>query len=410
MDGTLVVAAGTAACCFLGWLESYLHQRHLNRIPIRIHVNGTRGKSGVARLIAAGLRSGGVRTFAKTTGTLARAIFPSGEEFPIFRPGRTNVIEQVRMVRLAAQQQVDALVIECMALHPTLQSLCELQLIRSTHGVITNTRADHLDVMGPTAEDVAKALASTVPRAGTLFTAEQNYLDVLRHAAEDRKSRLVAVGDAHVSQVTHQELAQFPYVAHAENVALALRVCGELGVDRETALAGMWAAAPDPGAMQIIQARRGRQRLALVNAFAANDPESTGKIWDNMVDRYRPYQTRIAVVNCRRDRESRSVQLAEAMHGWQAADHILLVGTGTEIFKRVALAHGLDPLALVSLENASAEQVSNEIFRRAGESAVVVGMGNTAGVGLALCQRLEASASDQPPAGTNLHHQLQEAA
>ena len=98
------------------------------------------------------------------------------------------------------------------------------------------------------------------------------------------------------------------------------------------------------------------------------------------------------------------------MHGWQAADHILLVGTGTEIFKRVALAHGLDPLALVSLENASAEQVSNEIFRRAGESAVVVGMGNTAGVGLALCQRLEASASHQPTAGTNLPHQLQEAA
>ena len=45
-----------------------------SKIPIRIHVNGTRGKSSVTRLIAAGLRAGGKRTFAKTTGTAPRVI------------------------------------------------------------------------------------------------------------------------------------------------------------------------------------------------------------------------------------------------------------------------------------------------------------------------------------------------
>ena len=34
-----------------------------------VHVNGTRGKSTVSRLIEAGLREGGMRVFCKTTGT-----------------------------------------------------------------------------------------------------------------------------------------------------------------------------------------------------------------------------------------------------------------------------------------------------------------------------------------------------
>ena len=53
----------------IGLIEYSIHQKVLETIPLRIHVNGTRGKSSVTRLIAAGLREGGIRTFAKTTGT-----------------------------------------------------------------------------------------------------------------------------------------------------------------------------------------------------------------------------------------------------------------------------------------------------------------------------------------------------
>ena len=396
MDGTLLIAAGTAAYCLMGWVESRVHQHHLSRIPIRIHVNGTRGKSGVTRLIAAGLRAGGIRTFAKTTGTLARAIFPDGSEYPIFRPGRTNVIEQKRMVRIASEHQVDAMVIECMALHPNLQSLCELKLVQSTHGVITNARADHLDVMGPTAPDVAKALASTVPVAGKLFTAEQKYLDTFREAAADRRSEISPIGQSDVGLVSKQELDSFSYVAHAENVALALAVCGEFGIDRSTALRGMWSAQPDPGVMKVARFSRGHQRIAFVNGFAANDPESTGQIWNMMVQRHRNYQTRIAVINCRADRRSRSVQLAEAIHDWEPADHFILTGTGTDSFCRVALEQGLDPLSLATLEGADHESVAHEIMRRVGDSAIVMGMGNTAGPGLQLYQHFEQMGRQRP--------------
>jgi len=129
-----------------GLREGLLHRRNLSRIPIRIHVNGTRGKSSVVRLIAGGLREGGVVTCAKTTGTLARMILPDASEYQVFRPAGANVIEQVRIVSAAASYGAQAIVAECMALQPQLQWLCESRFLKATHGVITNARADHLDV------------------------------------------------------------------------------------------------------------------------------------------------------------------------------------------------------------------------------------------------------------------------
>ena len=96
-----ILATLVGGFVLLGALEYARHVRRLRSIPLRIHVNGTRGKSAVTRLIAAGLREGGIRTCAKTTGTLPRMIFPDGSEYPVFRPSRPNVIEQLRIVKAA---------------------------------------------------------------------------------------------------------------------------------------------------------------------------------------------------------------------------------------------------------------------------------------------------------------------
>src|SRR5512146_1649357 len=114
-----------------GIWEALLHTKNLSRIPIRIHVNGTRGKSSVVRLIAGGLREGGIVTCAKTTGTLARMILPDASEYPIFRPAGANVIEQVRIVSVAAGYGAQAIVVECMALQPHLQWLSESRLLKA---------------------------------------------------------------------------------------------------------------------------------------------------------------------------------------------------------------------------------------------------------------------------------------
>ena len=391
-----------ASMTILGFvLESWLYRRRLNRIPIRIHVNGTRGKSSVTRLIAAGLRGGGLRTCAKTTGTLARMIFPSGEELPIFRPARANVIEQKRVVRAAVNANAEALVIECMALQPILQSMCELQLVRSTHGVLTNARADHLDVMGPTRLDVAGALAGTMPVAGEFFTAEtrSDSIAIFEHAAADRASSATVIQTEDLEGITDLELAKFSYLEHRDNVALSLSVCESLGVDRQAALEAMWTASPDPGAMQVHEMLvADRSRWRFVNAFAANDPESTEQLWETAYDRFPGTSRRVLVMNCRADRPDRSKIMAEAMVGWTLPDQVIVTGTGTDVFVRAALNANLDADRLVSLGKASNEEILEAIasddvfanesseFATVSDTVMVMGIGNVAGVGWALDQ------------------------
>lgn len=376
----------TALLAGAGAAEYILHHMRLRKVPLRIHVNGTRGKSSVARLIAAGLRAGGIRTCAKTTGTLARFIMPDGSEFPVFRPSRANVIEQVRIVAAAVANGCDALVIECMALQPYLQWLSEARMIKATHGVITNARPDHLDIMGPSEEDVPLALAGMVPCRGVLFTAEQRHLGVLVQAAQDRESEVVAVGEQDVEGICEEDLAGFSYIEHAENLALALKVCGALGVECRTALEGMWAAAPDPGVMRNHELSFFGRRIVFVNAFAANDPESTRRIWEMALDSYPELERRIMVFNCRADRVDRSLQLGRASANWRRAHRVVLMGDGTHVFARAAAGAGMEPTQVVYADDHSVAQIFETIIEVAGSAALVVGMGNIGGQGMDLAR------------------------
>src|SRR3954470_23236605 len=115
----VLIAAGT-----LGLVWHRARARHnavLARLHVRIHVNGIRGKSSVTRLVAAVLREAGYVTVAKTTGSAARVIGPTGEEWPIARVGAPSVNEQVEIVGRHVTKDVEALVVECMAVNPIYQ-------------------------------------------------------------------------------------------------------------------------------------------------------------------------------------------------------------------------------------------------------------------------------------------------
>lgn len=383
----LIVVAGLwLGLVFLGLLEAARHHAVLRRIPVRIHVNGTRGKTSVTRLITAGLRAGGKRVCAKTTGSAAALIDPDGREFPLYRPSGANIIEQMRIMGRMRSFRPEIAVVECMALQPHYQSLTELRMVRSTIGVITNARADHLEVMGPEEEDVALALAGSVPVRGRLFTAERKLLDVFRHAVRDRGSELEPVGADAVAKIDDALLNRFRYSEHAENVALALSVCEHLGVTRETAIEGMVALPPEAGAMRVLHVRYFERDIVFVNAFAANDPESTSRIWEKMVERHGEGRRRIALINCRADRPHRSQQLAMSVGDWPPADRYILMGSGTLLFARMAVKRGLDPEKLIVAEGSSLLDISETILEQCDERSLVVGVCNIHGGGEAVAR------------------------
>jgi len=302
-----------------------------------------------------------------------------GSEVDVFRVGRPNIIEQTRIFRRAAEAGAEVIILECMAVTPDLQPISELRLVRSTVGVITNIRADHLDVMGPSVDDVGRALAQTIPVRGHLFTAEHDRVEFLASEARRRGTVLHVIEE---SSAAESDLKGFTYCEHAENVGLALAVCSHLGVDSTTALRGMQAAAPDPGVLRRYRVRIGSKEVEFINAFAANDPDSTRLIWSRLgLDRPEPGVRRIVLANCRGDRLERSGQIAQLVARHLPADHVVLSGEGTALVALRAVSNGLDRARLSDFGGMGAELVFERVINLVPERGVVVGIGNIVGLG-----------------------------
>ncbi len=308
---TFVLSTVPALAIFGGWLlEARRHARRLAELPIRIHVNGIRGKSTVTRILAGLLREAGIPTCAKSTGSAARVIYPDGREAEIQRRGAASILEQLTVIHGQVPPETRALVVECMALRPSNQDICERQIVRSNIGVITNVREDHQDVMGVTLPEIARALLNTCPRHGVLLTAEQNpkILELMATAATRRGSRLIVADPA---DVTDEDLCGFDYVAFKDNVAIGLVLARLLGIPRAVAMRGMQRAAPDPGALRLRHIRIADRQVTWATLFAVNDRESTVI----SVEMLRPYQTRdtitVGLLNNRADREQRAYQFAD---------------------------------------------------------------------------------------------------
>jgi poly-gamma-glutamate synthase PgsB/CapB len=367
-----------AALAAFGAWEFHRHQRMIPRIPLRVLVNGTRGKSSVTRLIAGGLRRGGITTLGKTTGTKPRLITPDGVDHPIPRVGRPNIIEQLMVFRRAAAHHAQALVTECMAILPANQTIMQEQLVRSTVGVITNVRADHLDDMGPGLDDVARCLARTIPRDGVAFTAEQEFLPLLEEEARRRNARIVAVNGDDVPAAI---LRRFTYCEHRENIAVALAVCTHLGVSREDALEGMVEAPPDPGVLRLYEIDLPGRRVLFVNAFAANDPDSYVRIWEMLRPLAEECSQVVVIVNCRRDRVQRTESLADLIARRLRADLFVLAGEATAPLEIRARAMGLSGERIQNLGGEEAIEVVDRVLALARKDTIIVGIGNIVGHG-----------------------------
>ncbi len=378
-----------AALLAFGLLENRRHQRGLEAIPLRIHVNGTRGKSSVTRLIAAGLRAGGRRTIAKTTGTSPMLILEDGRQQRIRRAGRANIIEQVQVVKIAAERGAQALVIECMALLPELQWLSEHRMIRSTVGVLTNAREDHFDVMGPTAAHVARSLCNTVPSRGVLFTADERFLAIFKEAAALNSTEVVL---ADAADVADEEMHPFGYIEHRENVALALKVCQAQGVSREKALAGMYGCIPDPGVLRLYKVQYFDKQIDFVNAFAANDRESTLLILERLRALLGKDRKVIVLFNTRGDRIQRAEQFAGMIAHDIKADLFILLGEFVDAVEASAVRQGAPADKILNLGPLRREEIPHlfeAVLHATVSRAIVVGIGNIGGIGQAIVDFFE---------------------
>jgi poly-gamma-glutamate synthase PgsB/CapB len=389
-----VLVISCAVLLVAGIVEQRRHYAGLAQIPVRVLVNGIRGKSSITRLCAGALRGGGLVTVAKTTGTAARFIHPDATEEPVYRKfGIANVVEQIGIVRRAASYRPDAMVIECMAVMPALQEINQSKLIKSTIGVLCNVREDHLAEMGPTLDDVARSLSRSMPVGGVCVTAERERFAILQEEAEDRGCELIY---ADPETVSDEELRGFSWYTFKENVAIALAVAELLGVERETALRGMYEAPPDPGVLSVERYRTpDGKRLRFANVFAANDPESTLMNVNQLLDLGAIHRPLNVLINCRPDRVERNAQMGAIVPDFEP-DQVFVIGHPAKSAIDAIPAQWRSRAVDLGGDRRDPDSLVAELLGRLGPDSSMVAIGNIHGQGELLIERLAELEAEEP--------------
>ncbi len=376
----MVTALSAIALLFTRWTrEVRAHHRRIDHLEWRIHVNGIRGKSTVARNVAGMLREAGYVTIGKSTGTEAAVINRHGVDEPIVRRGPPTILEQIEVTRQYVTEDVDALVIECMALKPEYQEVSERVIVRSNIGILTNVREDHQDVMGETLPEIARSLLSTCPRGGLLVTAEQDLSlqEIIREVAKSRGTEVLVADPA---SVTDEEMARFDYIAFKDNVAIALAIADRIGIPRRVAMDGIVRAEPDPGVLRVKELLIGGKRVTWANLFAVNDRESMVVAMERLAPYINPETVTIGILNNRSDRERRALQFADVAVRDLSFDRLVTFGAHEGVVTDRLVANGVDRSAILNLGDdhrpTLEEIVDRMIVRQPGHHLFVVGFVN----------------------------------
>lgn len=362
----LALTLPAAAVLLFLLVRAVLLRRALASVPVRIHVGGTRGKTTVCRLIAAGLRSSGVCTLAKTTGTEPMLILPDGSSQPWRRWGPASIGEQRRFAIMARRLGAQASVLECMAVRPEFVRASERDLVRATVAVLTNIRPDHLEEM-TSAAAIAESHLGLMPHGGVLVAAEEAVSQAMRELAASRHTRVVAIPTAGLT-------------AEEANRAIALAAC-EAACRTPVQVPALES---DAGSFSLATIHAGGKRIRFANAFACNDAVSLDLLWQEHAAGDAP----IAVLlNHRHDRPLRSLQILDYLAQRPAQPRVLLLG-GTFWLRRAARKRGLEVQSLSGLPWANGRLLLERVAAQVPDGSTVWGVGNYHGRGAAICKAI----------------------
>lgn len=377
------------AVAFLFW-ERWRVDCALRRVPLRVVVTGSRGKSTVTRLIAAALSEGGRRVLAKTTGSEARLLLPDGRIRPVPRRGLPSILEQKRVVSLAARLKVDCLVAEIMSVHRENHVVESRRLLRPHVVVVTNVRVDHCSAMGETVDEIASVLAETISPGCTVLVPAAELRRPLEVAARDRGATLQVVAPRSRRALGGgTRLSRYP-----QDLDLVTAVTELLGAAPAATALGTVAGAADLGELQSLRYRcRGGRILDVVNAFAANDPTSTRAALDEIGSLLpSPGRRRVGLLNLRWDRADRSHQWLLALRGEARGwfETLFVVGGHARALRR---ALGWPRV----LGSGDPEELMEEIAGATADGDIVVGLGNIGGMGRRLVEHWRARGERHEP-------------
>ena len=356
----------------------------VKKIPLRILVNGTRGKSSVTNYIAAGLRTADKKTMAKITGIIPTIIYPDRSSKIIKRIGPARIQEQFKIIRKASKLSVDCLILECMSITPELQKL-ESKIFKPNIYVITNIRNDHQEQMGDE-EDQVNAICDSIPLNSTVITGEKKYLNQIEISAKMKNSSVVyAADDFDFKNI------DVPANVFKSNILIALSACKAAKVEN---------AESDKSVLEMIKNSEealfefsyADKKIKFLNGFAVNDVSSAQEFieyWENKIDRFNHLNF---IFNSRSDRPLRSIAFAKWFGRIKNLNRIIITGNHIPRTKLELIRNGIESKKIVIWKKSKIENAKVSLIQIADPVSNFIGLGNIAGDGLLFIDSLKKNA------------------
>ncbi|MBP9211911.1 MAG: poly-gamma-glutamate synthase PgsB [Bacteroidetes bacterium] len=377
-----IVPIITAACLLALIAERWIVHRRISALRWRIHVNGTRGKSSVTRYIGAALTAAGTDTVVKVTGIVPTIVLPDGTLRVIERRGPARVQEQFSVIRTACRSKAHALVLECMSLKPEYQRL-EARMFRPHITVITNIDDDHREEMGSTEEEHIAAIAESVPDDGLVIVSNVTLRNGLQQYAAQHRSIVLTA-----PPLSPERAAQLPRTMFAENVALALCVAEQAGIEPQRAFDAILAMAersPEGPVTMTVNDRSVR----FLNGFAVNDVPSAVRFlqrWESGTGR----QDRIIILNTRHDRPLRTKEFLRWCVSLTDVHHFFITGSHAAYACRSLKSMGMPAGQFSHVQSSDVVERLRSLVRAETD---IIGFGNIAGDGFTMIEQFNRKAA-----------------
>ncbi len=340
-------------------IESFLIRFYRRHIKCVIHVNGIRGKSSTVRLIDSGLREFNYRVMSKVTGTIPTIIDVNNNEIIVKRKGNANIREQIRILRKAYKDKIDYLILECMAVNPSLQKVCEENILRANITIITNVREDHINEMGDSLEELAIAMSFTTPTSGYLITSSNEYKDIFNDICKKKNSKLIISKPISKSNINCFE----------DNIGNALEAANCLNLDKTKYLTGMSKFKPDMGQLSVYKIADS----IFINGLSINDKDSIKIVYEKLEKQYDLSNLTI-LLNNREDRPSRLLSLLSLFNEIKV-NKVIVAGSN--------IAYTIHKLKKM---NRKLEVVELKDIKELEKERIILGIGNIKNKGLEILE------------------------
>lgn len=343
--------------------------KSLQKIPIRILVNGTRGKSTIVKIIREILRQNGIKVFAKTTGNQPMEYLPDDKTKIISRHAPASIIENISILRSWAKESPEAGVVECMALQPETQRILT-HIFKPNYILISNIHLDHAEAMGNKFDEMVSTILECVSRDANILTTNQ-VAENLQQSGRSLETICIAK-----PREFPEKFANLPSQVVDRNWSLIKTMADQLKIDSSITYRCFHEVHSSMNAKACIEIPS--LNYSFWNLFSINDHQSTAMFIDHSQGNKNGETQKIILFNTRSDRPLRTKYFAElVLQEFPENIPIWITGSGKRfarnLFRRKNLSHN-------SITLMNPKEVLEKLQCKFDMPATIYGIGNSHGM------------------------------